>query len=190
MQQRFETDPLVAPLPQSPAVRRMAVCSQAGCTVLLATPDRICRGCYAEAASQLAWKFETELIDGGFAPGSDDLRAALAGHAWKPAQDWYQTGSPLGTLSLGEALALRELTDAACYLVARGGVAALAELPAARRPRRPLIPELGTFHLGALPGRIDCTQTDPSLPLTSRQWTRMAISVLGAFAVLAAWACR
>ncbi len=117
---------------------------------------RFCDGCFAEAAAGCARQVETRLIGGGYAPGSYELRAALAGYAPALRLAWYQISSPLGALSHNEALRLRELTDAACLLVALGGVQALAKLPgtraeAATEAEAP--PPRSRCDLAALPGR-------------------------------------
>lgn len=90
--------------------------------------ERICDECLNQAAIALCWRFEKELIDCGFEPGSADLRAALAGTATARSVVWYETNSDLGRVRNREAEELRGRTNTACFLVALGGVAALQHM--------------------------------------------------------------
>src|SRR5579875_1748791 len=113
-----------------------AYCAAPECDTLV-LHARFCDGCFADAAKDLCRQIELELIQqAGLEPGSDALKARLM-FAGNRALAFYESRSILGRLSMSEAVYLRALTDSACLLVARGGVAALANLPGTRRAASP-----------------------------------------------------
>lgn len=153
--------------------RRGHVCAGPECDTLVLFPGRFCMECFADAAKDCARQIETALIASGFAPGSTKLRDALPREASLRSLDWYAGAAGFvfgGELRMSEAVYLRELTEAACLLVAMGGVARLAELPGSPRARstsssgrgalraeRPE-PKKGRCDFSALP---QYTQTEP-----------------------------
>jgi hypothetical protein len=118
--------------------------------VVVALASRFCDGCYADAAKDMARQIEASLIASGFAVRSQKLRDALVREAGMRPLDWFVRSSILGEIRATEANYLRDLTETACLMLARGGVVALASLPGTRRLDRPVLVQ-GKCDLSALP---------------------------------------
>jgi len=134
--------PVIAP-------NTVRTCAGPGCDTPVAG-ERFCNGCFADAAKDCARQIEASLIESGFAPGSPQLKGGLRLSAAARGLPWYESGSMLGELGIGEACYLRSLTDSACLLLSIGGVAALANLPGTRAEGRPE-PKRGALDFAKLP---------------------------------------
>jgi len=158
----------VPPVPIRPRLGRR--CLGPACETLVIY-GRFCDGCVTSAATDLAQRFERELITQRcLEPGSNELRAALTGTASMRSASWYERGTQLGDITFIEATELRARTETACFLVALGGVAALKHLPGRSTIRevvtawseeppassaivRKQRPSMADFY-NALPGRV------------------------------------
>jgi hypothetical protein len=135
--------------------RRGYSCHGAECSTLV-LDGRFCDGCFADAAKECARQIEALLLRRGFVAGSDELGCALGGGAALMDAEWFRHCDLLGEISFLEARRLQFLTDAACLLVVRGGVAALDILPGTRDPSgaaRPK-PKKGVCDFAAIPDRF------------------------------------
>ena len=140
-----ETVPYTGFQPFPLTFRAAARCCEGASCETRVLRERFCDACFAEAAKDMARQIETRLIGQGHRPGTDELRAALAGYAPMLGPGWYRISSPLGLLDRFEAIRLRNLTDSACLLVSLGGVSALANLPGTRtEPETPPAPRTPT----------------------------------------------